>query len=133
MQYIDFFSHFLNIFTKNLDCGYTLRAGTRYVTSAHSLCFGTKIRNDSITLHTPVSPYKVGYKVVYISRTYFPDVLVVIISILPNVFRRLSSTIASIAILGILFDGGDGRINLATEFNTVVVSHSRELDACRYK
>ena len=45
---------------------------------AQNVCFGAKIRKLETPLHTPPPPpqfyyVKVGYKVVFISRTCFPD------------------------------------------------------------
>ena len=64
------------IFAKNIDCGYTLelpRPGGS--NECHNLCFGAKIRKIGMPLHTPVLPYRIGYKGVFISRTCFPDVI----------------------------------------------------------
>ena len=49
--------------------------------STHSnknLCFGSKIRKLDKPLQTPVFYVKVGFKGVYIARTCFPDVPVVL-------------------------------------------------------
>ena len=58
------------IFAQNIDCGYTLAN----LTSTHNLCFGAKIRKMGIPLQTPVCYIKVGFKGVFIARTFFPDV-----------------------------------------------------------
>ena len=48
------------------------------LTSTHNLCFGAKIRNIGIPLKNPFFYIKVGYKGVYISRTCFPDDMILI-------------------------------------------------------
>ena len=59
-----------NIFAENIDCGYTLEA---VLGSAHNLYFETKIKKKiAIPLHT-LCYIKVGFKGVYIKRTYFRD------------------------------------------------------------
>ena len=48
-----------NIFTQNIDCGYTLKPAV--LTSTHNLCFGAKIRKKiGMPVHTPVLLYKSG-------------------------------------------------------------------------
>ena len=63
---------FLN-FAQNIDCGYTLEPPRRGSSNEYTLCFGSKIRKIGIPLLISVLLYKVGYKGVYITRTYFPD------------------------------------------------------------
>ena len=41
--------------------------------SSHNVCFGAKIRKIDIPLHTPVLPYKSGFKGIFIARTCFSD------------------------------------------------------------
>ena len=55
------------IFAQNIDCEYSieppLQGGSNaeaVLTSTHNLCFGAKIRNIGIPLHTPVLLYKSG-------------------------------------------------------------------------
>ena len=40
-----------------------------------NLCFGAKVTKIGIPLLTPVLLYKMGYKGVYITRTFYPAVL----------------------------------------------------------
>ena len=49
------------IFAQNIDCGYMIeRLGEAVLTSTHNLCFGAKIRQISLPLHTPDLLYKSG-------------------------------------------------------------------------
>ena len=55
---------------------FLFKRGEAVLTSTHNLCFGAKIRKLCISLHTPFFFFyvKVGFKGVYIARTYYPDV-----------------------------------------------------------
>ena len=56
------------IFAQNIDCGYTLLTGT------YNLCFGAKIRKIGIPCIPQFCYIKVGYKWVYITRKFYPDI-----------------------------------------------------------
>ena len=55
-----FFVDIFLIFARTIGCGYMLEPPRRVPTSAHNLCFGTKIRKIGISLHSPVLLYKSG-------------------------------------------------------------------------
>ena len=61
------------IFAQNIDCGYTLEPP---LTSTHNLCFRAKIRKNEYPCKPQFDYIKMGCKGVYISRTFYSDVIV---------------------------------------------------------
>ena len=67
---------YFNAFAQNKECVYTLEAPCRGGSNEYTQCmFWIKNKKNRYTPANPFSLYKVGFDVVYIKWTCFPDVL----------------------------------------------------------
>ena len=72
---------FLNIFTYNFDCGYTLEPPRRGGSNEYpQSIFWSKNKKNGLTPAYPRVSIKVGFKWVFIERTCFPDGKTLILS-----------------------------------------------------